>query len=524
MGDETTAGPSIEQLVEHDATGMTLALWARHFPATPAVLSADGDRTFAELNANANRLARALRAAGLSAGDSLALLCSNRPEFVEATLACGRIGLSYTPINWHLAPDEVAYIIEDCDAKAVVAEASFGDQTQALPQVVTVRLSVGGDIEGFGNYDDALSQQDGGDIDDPVIGTRMLYTSGTTGKPKGVAKPPTAAAAFRKAASFSSARYQPGGQDVHLCTGPLYHAAPLAFSMLLPLAAGATVSLMQKWDARRTLELMTEQRITHTHMVPTMFHRMLRLPEQLRRELKPPALRQIMHGAAACPVHTKQAMMDWLGPVVWEYYAATEGAGSFVTPQEWLARPGTVGRPPTPDHVKILDDEGQPLPPGEIGTVYLKLVKGAEFHYHKSADKTAASRHGESHYTLGDVGYLDEDGYLFLTDRSANLIVSGGVNIYPAEVEAVLSQHPAVLDVGVIGVPSEEWGESVKAAVELTDGIEGSEALASELIELCRARLAHFKCPRSVDFVDTLPRHDNGKLYKRRLREQYRQS
>jgi long-chain acyl-CoA synthetase len=251
-----------------------------------------------------------------------------------------------------------------------------------------------------------------------------------------------------------------------------------------------------------------------------MFHRLLRLPPEVRRQLKPPVLRQVLHGAAPCPVHTKRAIMDWLGPVVWEYYAATEGSGSFVTPEQWLQRPGTVGKPPTDDHVKILDDDGQQLPAGEVGTVYLKLVKGGEFHYHKAQDKTASSRIG-SHYTLGDVGYLDEDGYLYLTDRSANLIISGGVNIYPAEVEAVLSQHPAVLDVGVIGVPSEEWGEEVKAVVEATAGAERDSALADELIAFCRGHLAHFKCPRSVDFVDALPRHDNGKLYKRKLRDPY---
>lgn len=519
MNAPATAGPTAQELADADTIGMTLSLWARHLKDAPAVLAPAGDRSFSQLNANTNRLARALRSAGLSAGDSLALLCSNRAEFVEVSYACARIGVRYTPINWHLAPDEVAYIVEDCDAQAVIAEASCGDLVAQLPDSVRLRLAVGGPIPGFVDYDAALAQHAGDDIDNPVLGTRMLYTSGTTGKPKGVAKPPASATAFRASASFRSANYAPG--DVHLCTGPLYHAAPLAFSMLLPLAAGASISLMQKWDARRTLELMTEQLVTHTHMVPTMFHRMLRLDDAVRVDLKPPALRQVMHGAAACPVHTKQAMMDWLGPVVWEYYAATEGAGSFVSPEQWLQRPGTVGLPPTPDHVKILSDDHQPVAPGEVGTVYLKLVAGAEFHYHKSADKTAASRHG-SHYTLGDVGYLDEDGYLFLTDRSANLIISGGVNIYPAEVEAVLSQHPAVLDVGVIGVPSEEWGEEVRGVVELTADAQPGEALGRELVDFCRAQLAHFKCPRSIDFVDALPRHDNGKLYKRRLRERYR--
>lgn len=516
----TTSETTTEELSKTDLVGMTLALWAKRNPTTTAIIAPTGDRTFAELNARANQLARVLRAAGLGADDALALLCTNRAEFVETVYACMRIGIRYTPINWHLAPDEVAYIVDDCDAKALIADASLASLVKELPSSTSVRLAIDGDIPGFSSYAELLAEQSPLDIEDPVIGRSMLYTSGTTGKPKGVVKPPTSAAAFRAARSFVSSSYRPG-EDVHLCTGPLYHAAPLAFSMAMPLAAGTTICLMEKWDAAETLELMTRHNITHTHMVPTMFHRLLRLPAEVRRDQKPPSLRQVMHGAAPCPVETKQAMMSWLGPVIWEYYAATEGAGSFVGPEDWLKKPGTVGLPPTPDHVKILSDELEPVAAGEIGTVYLKLVVGAEFHYHKSEAKTAAGRLG-THFTLGDVGYLDTDGYLFLTDRSANLIVSGGVNIYPAEIEAVLHQHPAVLDVGVIGVKSDEWGEEVKAVVELTDDVKASDRLAEELMELVRSKLARFKCPRSVDFVDTLPRHDNGKLYKRKLRENYR--
>jgi long-chain acyl-CoA synthetase len=281
------------------------------------------------------------------------------------------------------------------------------------------------------------------------------------------------------------------------------------------------VVLMERWDAEHALALIARHRITHTHMVPTMFHRLLRLPEPVRRSHDLSSLRYIVHGAAPCPVATKKALLDWLGPIVWEYYAATEGAGTVIGPTEWLKRPGTVGKPVTADHVQILDDAGNPLPPNQPGTVYLKVIRGAEFEYHGDKEKTQSVRRGE-HFTLGDVGYLDEDGFLFLTDRSANLIISGGVNIYPAEVEAVLLQHPAVHDAGVIGIANEEWGEEVKAVVELGPTVPPSPELAQELIAFCRERLAHFKCPRTLDFTAALPRHDNGKLYKQKLRQQYR--
>jgi long-chain acyl-CoA synthetase len=519
-----------EQRIEAARTGMTLAWHARRAPDRPAILSPNGDRTFGELNANANRLVRALRARGVGEGDSLSLICANRPEFAEALNACQRMGIRITTVNWHLTGPEMAYIIEDSEAKAIVGDARFAPAIEAavaeLPDgAAPVRLAVAGAIAGFEDYATAIAGEDGSDITDPVLGRSMLYTSGTTGRPKGVDRPPAAVAAAATAttqtASQAASRYDPE-TDLHLCTGPLYHAAPLAFSLTGPLTAGVGVVVMDGWDAREALDLIERHGITHTHMVPTMFHRLLAIPEDERRAKDTSKLRYVIHGAAPCPVQVKKALIDWLGPVVYEYYAATEGSGSFVTSEEWLRKPGTVGKPATDDHVRILDEEKRELPRNEVGTVYLKAPATGRFRYYKDDEKTAKSYLGdEGYFTLGDHGYLDDEGWLFLTGRSAELIISGGVNIYPAEVDAVLLTHPAVGDVGVIGIPDSDWGEEVKAVVELKAGVAPSPELADELIAYCRERLAHYKCPRSVDFLEELPRHDNGKLYRQKLRAIY---
>ena len=500
---------------------MLAAFWAQEDGATPAVISEAGNRTRAEANANANRLVRALRARGVNAGDGLALMCSNRPEFFEVVAAARRVGLRLTTVNWHLTGDEAGYIVDDCEATAFVADARFAPVARAafdLAPGLRATVAVGGAIDGFEDWEKVLAPESGVDVDDPVVGSTMLYTSGTTGRPKGVRRPPDP----RSALDVARLTQYRGGRHVHLCTGPLYHAAPLSFSLTAPAAMGVPIVMMDGWSAERTLALIEEHRVTHTHMVPTMFHRLLSLPDAVKARYDISSLVFVIHGAAPCPVAVKQRLMEWLGPIVWEYYAATEGAGTLVGPDAWLGRPGTVGRVDPPDHVRILDEAGNATGPGEIGTVYLRAPDDDRFEYFKAPDKTEGS-YRDSHFTLGDIGYVDADGYLFLTDRSAHLIISGGVNVYPAEVEAALLAHPVVGDVGVVGQPDEEWGEIVVAAVELQAGVEPSEALEFVLVEWCRDHIAHYKCPRRVIFVEDLPRHDNGKLYKHQLREQLRQ-
>jgi long-chain acyl-CoA synthetase len=520
------------------ARGAMVSFWASEAPERVAVISSLGNRTYGQLDARANQLVRALRRRGVQPGASLALMCRNRPEWAEVWAACNRGGYRFTPINWHLTSEEAGYIVDDCEAQVFIADAPHASAARGAVEHAprsTVRLAIGGDIEGFEPYEDALAPEDGSEIEDPVAGGQMLYTSGTTGRPKGVTRGPTAGGTFSSvvapanAASSATAAtsrlasvnsYQPG-EDMHLCTGPLYHAAPMAFSLSIPLASGVGIVLMDDWNEEDTLRLVEEHGITHTHMVPTMFVRLLKLPPHVRDRYDLTSLRNILHGAAPCPPNVKQGLIDWLGPIVYEYYAATEGAGTVVGSREWLEHPGTVGKVDPPDHIRIGDDDGNELPRGEIGLVFIKAPETGRFFYFKDPDKTE-SAYREDYFTLGDVGYVDEDGWLFLTDRSANLIISGGVNIYPAEVDAVLLEHDAVRDVATIGVPDPEWGESVLAVVELQQGVEPSPELAQELMEFTRERLAHYKCPRGIDFVDALPREDTGKIFKRKLRDQYR--
>ena len=506
---------------EASACGMMIALHAQAAPERPAILSQFGDRSFGALNAHCNQLVRAFRSAGLQAGDGVALICANRPEFVEVIGACQRSGIRVTPINWHLTGEEMGYIVDNCEAKAVVADARFAAAVrEAVQQAPNARflLAVGGEIDGFLDYGDALAEQPAENIEDPSLGQPMLYTSGTTGHPKGVHRtspaPPMMTDVLSKTAAFRP------GEDLGLVTGPLYHAAPLALNMSFPLANGVGLVLMDRWDAEETLRLVDRHSVTHTHVVPTMFHRMLQLPDDVKSKYDLSSLRWVLHGAAPCPEDTKRRTIEWLGPVVYEYYAATEGGGIFITSEEWLKKPGSVGRAVAGVVAEVHDEEHRKLPPGEVGTIYFRAPESGRFTYFKDTEKTASAYH-DNYYTMGDKGYVDEDGYFFLTGRSAEQIISGGVNIYPAEIDAVLITHPAVLDVATIGVPDEEWGEAVRGVVQLLPGTEPSEDLAAELIEHCHAHLARYKCPRAIDFISELPRLPTGKILRRIVREPY---
>jgi long-chain acyl-CoA synthetase len=495
-----------------------VARGASEAPERSAIVSPSGDRTFRELDDRANQLIAALRRRGLHQGDAIVLVCSNRPEFAEVFVAAIRYGLRLTPINWHLGPQEIGYIADDSEAKAFVADARFAEACAAAARLApraTARLSLAGPIDGFEDYEAALGAEPADPVTADQPGSTMLYTSGTTGRPKGVHRrvQPKRLVAGREPPDPDASR--------NLCTGPLYHAAPLLANLNVPLAEGVGVVLMDGWDPEECLRLIERYRITHTHMVATMFHRLLALPDEVKAKYDLSSLAYVVHGAAPTPVHVKQALMDWFGPIVHEYYAATEGAGTTISAEEWLSKPGSVGKAVL--GIEVRDDDGRPVAAGVVGTVYARSPEdaGTRFEYFKDPDKTArAYSHKGAWFTLGDMGYLDSDGYLFLTDRSADLIISGGVNIYPAEIDGILLEHPAVADACTIGVPNAEWGEEVKSVVVLKTDADTSEA---ELIGWCRERLAGFKCPRSIDFADSLPRHDTGKLYRRLVRETYRE-
>jgi long-chain acyl-CoA synthetase len=520
-----TAGIDPAEAERLRAAGMSIALHAREAPERLAILSPAGDLSYRDLNARANQLARFFRRHGLGRRDAVALLCSNRPEFAVVYAAVLRSGLRLTPLNWHLQIDEASYVVDNCEAKAFLVDARFAsvaEKTAEASPNASLRLAIGGTIPGFTAFEDALAGESEADLDDPVLGGTMLYTSGTTGRPKGVHRREAPAPTGVARMTAQAAAYNPA-TDRSLCTGPLYHAAPLAFNLAGPLAAGLGVVLMDKFDAEDTLRTIERTRATHTHMVATMFHRLLGLPDHVKRKYDVSSLRAILHGAAPTPVHVKKAMMDWLGPILHEYYAATEGGGTFIFAHEWLKKPGSVGRPADSGTLEIRDDEGKAVPAGTVGTVWFRAPARGRFEYWKDAQKTQSSYDGDW-FTMRDMGYQDEDGYVFLTGRTAELIISGGVNIYPAEIDAVLLMHDAVADAAAIGAPNEEFGEEVKAVVQLADGYAPSEELARDILAHCRARLAHFKCPRSVDFDPALPRSDAGKVQRRALRDRYWQA
>ena len=506
---------------------LTPSTHAAETPDAPAIVMATSGEvvTYDQLEDRSVRLAKALRGRGVGGGDHIAVLMENNRQFLEVAWAAQRSGLHYTAINSHLRPGEVQYVLDDCGAVALVASEAMADVVAGLDlSGVPVRISAVGDLPGFERYDEVLAAEDPGPLEDEGEGREMLYSSGTTGRPKGVRKPlpgtpfgdPTAIPVLlAQALAGQGGGVRPG--SVYLSPAPLYHAAPLVYSMSMH-RLGATVVVMERFDPQQCLALIERHRVTHAQFVPTMFVRMLRLPPEERERHDVSSLEFAIHAAAPCPVAVKRQMLDWWGPIVHEYYAGTEDIGSsFIGPEEWLAHPGSVGRPL--DECHVLDEHGNELPPGEAGIVW--FAGGRPFEYHNDPDKTASITNDRGWRTLGDIGRLDEDGYLYLTDRQAHMIISGGVNIYPQEAENVLAGHPAVADVAVIGVPDPEMGEAVRAVVQPTEPAAAGPALAADLLGHCRAELATYKCPRQVDFVDELPRDPNGKLYKRLLRERY---
>jgi long-chain acyl-CoA synthetase len=422
-----------------------------------------------------------------------------------------------------LAATEAEHIVRDCGARALVVSASLAGQAAELlertPEVAK-RFSVGGALPGHEPWERASVAWPGSSIADESAGRDMLYSSGTTGCPKGikVELPTEAIDGSNTLIEVGRKLYGIGPETVYLSPAPLYHAAPLRFNMTV-MRCGGTSIVMEHFDAEQALALIERHRATHSQWVPTMFVRMLKLAHQVRERYDHSSLKVAIHAAAPCPVQVKEEMIRWWGPVLYEYYAGTEGNGYVAcTSEEWLAHRGTVGRALVGE-IRILDDQGRVLPPGETGTIY--FANGPAFEYHNDPRKTAASRSKEGWSTLGDVGHVDGEGYLYLTDRKDFMIISGGVNIYPQEIENLLVTHPKVADVAVIGVPNEEFGEEVKAVVQPADMNQAGRALAEELIAWCRINLSHVKCPKTIDFEAELPRHPTGKLYKRLLRDRY---
>jgi acyl-CoA synthetase (AMP-forming)/AMP-acid ligase II len=504
---------------------------ARNQPdALSLIMAGSGETvTYADLEARANRGAHALRALGLQIGDTVAMASDNRPEFFDLFWATQRSGLTLVPMSTRLKADEIAYILEDSGAKALLISQSMAETAQelmkdraAMPGLQSI-LAIGA-IDGLPSWGELCAGQPAVPIADEADGARMAYSSGTTGRPKGVRNatpvPGTDPIVMQGGAKLFGHLYPFGADTVYLSPAPLYHAAPMGFTTATQ-SFGGTVVVMEKFDPETYLSLIERYKVTLTQVVPTMFVRLLKLPEELRRKYDCSSLKAMVHAAAPCPVPVKQAMIDWLGPVIEEYYSGTEGSG-FVTvsSEEWLKRPGTVGRAMI-GKIHICDDEGDELPVGETGTVYFS--DGPEFAYHNDAKKTASSRNPmhPSWSTLGDVGRVDEEGYLFLSDRKHFMIISGGVNIYPQEIENLLVTHPKVADVAVFGVPNAEFGEEVKAVVQPVRWEDAGDMLAMELIGWCKERLANVKCPRSIDFELALPRAETGKLYKTELKARY---
>ncbi|WP_426571968.1 acyl-CoA synthetase [Aquihabitans sp. McL0605] len=504
-----------------------LGFWrlAEADPGHLALVGPEGtELTAGELLERANRAAHGFRALGLQGGDTVAVLMPNSTELIELYLGALQVGLYFTPVNWHLVGPEVAYILGDSDAKVFIAHERFAEvATNAAAEAgfsAEASFAVG-TIEGFRPVAELTDGQPSTDPEGRSTGAAMHYTSGTTGRPKGVKRglfeidPSDMGELLAYLPNLFDIQAHDG--HVHLTVSPLYHTAVLMWTGNA-LHLGHTVVLMDKWTAEETLRLIETYKVTYSHMVPTQFVRLLDLPEDVRAGYDVSSLRNMIHGAAPCPQEVKRTMIEWWGDTIQEYYAATEGGGTVIGAKEWMAKPGSVGLPWPGSEIRIYDDEGNQLGAGQIGTVYMQLM--ADFEYKGDSAKTKANRI-ENFFTVGDLGELDDDGYLFLRDRKADMIISGGANIYPAEIEGELINHPAIQDVAVFGIPNADWGEEIKAVVELHQGFEPSDELTAEIITWAGTRMGKFKLPRTIDYVETLPREPNGKLIKRKLRDPY---
>jgi long-chain acyl-CoA synthetase len=504
-----------------------IGLWAiaGEEPDRTAVVEPDGRVvTYAELAAEADRIGRGLQVEGLRTGDSIAVLVPNSAAMLAVYFAALQTGLYVVPVNWHLVGAEVAYILADSGARCLVAHERYaGTAVEAADTAGLApagRFAIGS-VPGFRPLAE-LGAGGSGRPSQRTLGAPMVYTSGTSGRPKGVRRPLTGADPDEAAPAatwfFGLFGLRPFDGHVHLCGSPLYHTAVLSFATISVQLGHSTV-LMDRWDPEEMLRLIERHRVTHSHMVPTQFRRLLALKELVREAYDLSSMRCMIHSAAPCPQDVKRRMLDWWGPVVVEYYAASEGGGTLITAEEWLRRPGSVGRAWPGSQIRILDENGNDVPTGDPAQVYMQMGN-ATFEYHRDTAKTLASRVGRL-FTVGDIGYLDADGYLYLCDRRSDMIISGGVNIYPAEIEAELSCHHKVADVAVFGIPHDEWGEEIKAVVQPETGVEPGPELTAELVAFLAGRVARFKVPRSIDYTDELPRDPNGKLYKRRLRDPY---
>jgi len=498
---------------------------ARNTPDKPAyVMASTGEAvTYRQLDDQSNRIAQLFRSLGLRAGDHIALFLENNPRFFEICWGAQRSGLIYTAISSRLTAAEVDYIVTDCGARLFVTSKHLAERAAELAPLmkgVADRFMLDGTIPGFRSWEEAVATQPARRIADETAGHDMLYSSGTTGRPKGVLPvvEPQPIDADNPLFQITRKLYGMGEDTVYLSPAPLYHAAPLRFNMTV-MKLGGTSIIMEHFDAEEFLRLVPKHGITHTQVVPTMFVRFLKLPDEVRLKHDVSSLRCAIHAAAPCPIPVKEKMIEWWGPIVWEYYGGTEGNGlTMCNSAEWLAHRGTVGRAVL-GTVKICDEAGNELPQGEAGTIY--FADGRPFEYHNDPAKTAETKNARGWTTLGDVGYVDADGFLHLTDRKAFMIISGGVNIYPQEAENLLVTHPRVMDCAVFGVPNPDFGEEVKAVVQPRDMADAGPALAEELIAFCKQHLSAIKCPKSIDFEPELPRHPTGKLYKRLLRDRY---